>query len=62
MMTDHELAQIRTTLDALREHGPMTVEQIHQRTGKPPDTIEGHLAILLRCQLVGRSGAVYTPR
>ncbi|MEW1881242.1 hypothetical protein AB0O58_16250 [Rhodococcus sp. NPDC080181] len=35
---------------------------MHQRTGKPPDTIEGHLAILLRCQLVGRSGAVYTPR
>ncbi|WP_411567312.1 hypothetical protein [Rhodococcus sp. IEGM 1370] len=35
---------------------------MHQRTGKPPDTIESHLGILLRCRLVGRSGAVYTPR
>ncbi|MEW1880622.1 ArsR family transcriptional regulator [Rhodococcus sp. NPDC080181] len=61
-MTDHELSQIRTTLDALREYGPMTPEQIHQRTGKLPDAIDDHLRILSRCRLVERSGAVYTSR
>ncbi|MDV6262336.1 ArsR family transcriptional regulator [Rhodococcoides yunnanense] len=62
MMTDHDLDQIRTTLDALRGHGPMTAEQIHERTGKPPDSIDGHIRILLRCRLIERSGDLYIPR